>query len=71
MSGSSFKPFRKIFEPQSADIIQPLCNTGGIMETKKIAAMAGAYNMRVARTIATAPCLPLHRSRSAHALPIS
>jgi galactonate dehydratase len=41
--------FRKIFEPQSADIIQPdVCNTGGIMEAKKIAAMAEAYNMRVA-----------------------
>jgi galactonate dehydratase len=47
MSGSPFKAFRKIL--QSADIIQPdVCNTGGIMETKKIAAMAEAYNMRVA-----------------------
>jgi|SRR6516165_4952415 len=41
--------FRKIFEAQLADIIQPdVCNTGGIMETKKIAAMAEAYNMRIA-----------------------
>ncbi len=41
--------FRKIFEPQAADIVQPdVGNTGGIMEAKKIAAMAEAYNMRVA-----------------------
>jgi galactonate dehydratase len=41
--------FRKIFEPHAADIVQPdLGNTGGIMEVKKIAAMAEAYNMRVA-----------------------
>ena len=41
--------FRKIFEPHAADIVQPDAgNTGGIMETKKIAAMAEAYNMRVA-----------------------
>jgi galactonate dehydratase len=41
--------FRKIFEQQAADIVQPdVGNTGGIMETKKIAAMAEAYNMRVA-----------------------
>lgn len=41
--------FRKIFEPQAADIVQPdVGNTGGIMEVKKIAAMAEAYNMRVA-----------------------
>ncbi|MBV8837902.1 MAG: mandelate racemase/muconate lactonizing enzyme family protein, partial [Alphaproteobacteria bacterium] len=33
--------FRKVFEPQSVDIVQPdVCNTGGIMEAKKIAAMA-------------------------------
>jgi galactonate dehydratase len=41
--------FRKILEPQAADIVQPdVGNTGGIMEVKKIAAMAEAYNMRVA-----------------------
>ncbi len=41
--------FRKIFEPQAVDIVQPdVGNTGGIMEVKKIAAMAEAYNMRVA-----------------------
>ncbi|HWK83048.1 MAG TPA: mandelate racemase/muconate lactonizing enzyme family protein [Caldimonas sp.] len=41
--------FRKIFEPHAADIVQPdVGNTGGIMEVKKIAAMAEAYNMRVA-----------------------
>jgi galactonate dehydratase len=41
--------FRRIFEPHAADVIQPdVGNTGGIMETKKIAAMAEAYSMRVA-----------------------
>jgi len=41
--------FRKIFEQNAAHIIQPdVGNTGGIMEVKKIAAMAEAYNMRVA-----------------------
>jgi galactonate dehydratase len=41
--------FRKIFEAEAADIIQPdVGNTGGIMEVKKIAAMGEAYNMRVA-----------------------
>jgi galactonate dehydratase len=41
--------FRRIFEAQAADIVQPdVGNTGGIMEVKKIAAMAEAYNMRVA-----------------------
>jgi len=41
--------FRKIFEPHAADIVQPdVGNTGGLMEVKKIAAMAEAYNMRVA-----------------------
>jgi galactonate dehydratase len=41
--------FRKVFEPHAADIVQPdVGNTGGIMEVKKIAAIAEAYNMRVA-----------------------
>jgi galactonate dehydratase len=41
--------FRKVFEQHAADIVQPdVGNTGGIMEVKKIAAMAEAYNMRVA-----------------------
>ncbi len=41
--------FRKVLEAHAADIVQPDAgNTGGIMETKKIAAMAEAYNMRVA-----------------------
>jgi len=41
--------FRKVFEAQAADIVQPdVGNTGGIMEVKKIAAMAEAYSMRVA-----------------------
>ncbi len=40
--------FRRVMELQAADILQPdVGNTGGIMETKKIAAMAEAYNMRI------------------------
>ena len=40
--------FRRIMEMHAADILQPdIGNTGGIMETKKIAAMAEAYNMRI------------------------
>jgi galactonate dehydratase len=41
--------FRKVFELQAAGIVQPDAGTaGGLMEVKKIAAMAEAYNMRVA-----------------------
>ena len=41
--------FRRIMETHAADILQPdIGNTGGIMETKKIAAMAEIYNMRIA-----------------------
>lgn len=41
--------FRKVLEPQAVGILQPdVGNTGGLMEVKKIAAMAEAYNMRVA-----------------------
>ena len=41
--------FRRVMEAHAADILQPdIGNTGGIMETKKIAAMAEAYNMRIA-----------------------
>ena len=40
--------FRRIMEAHAADILQPdIGNTGGIMETKKIAAMAETYNMRI------------------------
>jgi len=40
--------FRRVMELEAADILQPdVGNTGGIMETKKIAAMAEAYNMRI------------------------
>ena len=36
--------FREIFEKQAADIINPdVCNVGGILELKEIAAMAEAY----------------------------
>jgi galactonate dehydratase len=57
--------FRKIFEPHAADIVQPdPGNTGGLLETKKIAAMAEAYNMRVAphncaSALSTAVCLQI------------
>ena len=41
--------FRRILELHAADVLQPdIGNTGGIMEAKKIAAMAEAYTMRVA-----------------------
>lgn len=41
--------FRRLIERQIVDIVQPdVGNTGGLAETKKIAAMAEAYNMRVA-----------------------
>ncbi len=40
--------FRRIMETRAADILQPdVGNTGGIMETKKIAAMAETYSMRI------------------------
>jgi galactonate dehydratase len=57
--------FRNTLEMQAADIVQPdVGNTGGIMETKKIAAMAEAYNMRVAphncaSALSTAACLQI------------
>ncbi|MEO5732563.1 MAG: mandelate racemase/muconate lactonizing enzyme family protein [Rubrivivax sp.] len=41
--------FRRLLEPQSVAILQPDAGTaGGILEVRKIAAMAEAYNMRVA-----------------------
>jgi galactonate dehydratase len=55
--------FRRVMECHAADILQPdLGNTGGIMETKKIAAMAEVYNMRIqphtcASPVATAAAL--------------
>ncbi len=41
--------FRKLLETQAIEIVQPdVGNTGGIMEARKIAAMAEAYSMRFA-----------------------
>lgn len=57
--------FKKIFEQGVIDIIQPdLSHAGGILETRKIAAMAEAYDMAVAPhcplgPIALAACLHL------------
>jgi galactonate dehydratase len=57
--------FRPILELRAADILQPdIGTTGGIMETKKIAAMAEAYNMRIqphncASPVSTAAALQL------------
>ncbi|MBE9566998.1 MAG: mandelate racemase/muconate lactonizing enzyme family protein [Proteobacteria bacterium] len=57
--------FLPIMEKRAADILQPdIGNTGGIMETKKIAAMAEAYGMRVqphvcASSVSTAAALQL------------
>ncbi|NOX61048.1 MAG: mandelate racemase/muconate lactonizing enzyme family protein [Chloroflexi bacterium] len=40
--------FREVMERHAADILQPdVGNTGGLMETKKIAAMAEVYNMKI------------------------
>ena len=57
--------FRRILELQAVDVVQPdIGNTGGIMEAKKIAAMAEVYNMRVqphncASPVSTAAALQL------------
>jgi galactonate dehydratase len=57
--------FRRILELHAADILQPdIGNTGGIMEAKKIAAMAEVYNMRIqphncASPVSTAAALQL------------
>jgi galactonate dehydratase len=57
--------FRRILELHAADVLQPdIGNTGGIMEAKKIAAMAEAYNMRIqphncASPVSTAAALQL------------
>lgn len=57
--------FRPILEQHAADILMPdIGNTGGIMEAKKIAAMAETYNMRVsphtcAGPVSTAAALQL------------
>jgi galactonate dehydratase len=48
--------FRPVLEARAADILQPdIGNTGGIMETKKIAAMAEAFNMRIQPHICASP----------------
>ena len=48
--------FRPILECHAADILQPdIGNTGGIMEAKKIAAMAETYNMRIQPHICASP----------------
>jgi galactonate dehydratase len=57
--------FRRILELHAADVLQPdIGNTGGIMEVKKIAAMAEVYNMRIqphncASPVSTAAALQL------------
>ena len=63
--------FREIFERRAADIINPdVCNCGGILELKEIAAMAEPYyvavsphnynsvTMGLAATIQVAACIP-------------
>ena len=57
--------FRPVMEEHAADILQPdIGNTGGILETKIIAAMAETYNMRIqphtcASPVSTAAALQL------------
>jgi galactonate dehydratase len=63
--------FREIFEKQAAEIINPdVCNTGGILELKEIAAMAEPYlvvvsphnynstTIGLAATLQVAACIP-------------
>ncbi len=63
--------FREVFEKQAADIINPdVCNVGGILELKEIAAMAEAYfvvvsphnynstTIGLAATIQCSACIP-------------
>jgi len=48
--------FRRVMEQHAADILQPdIGNTGGIMEAKKIAAMAEVYNMRIQPHVCASP----------------
>jgi galactonate dehydratase len=48
--------FRRVLELQAADILQPdIGNTGGILEAKKIAAMAEVYNMRIQMHVYASP----------------
>jgi galactonate dehydratase len=48
--------FRPILEAHAADVLQPdIGNTGGIMEAKKIASMAEAYNAKVALHVCASP----------------
>lgn len=60
--------FRQLFEREAVDIAQPdLGNTGGILEAKKIAAMAEAFDVRVAPHVCGGPVLnaaSLHLSAS-------
>lgn len=56
--------FRRVFETQACHVIQPdLCHCGGLMEARKIAAMAEAYYMGVAPHNPLGPianCVALH-----------
>ena len=48
--------FREVMEQRAADILQPdIGNTGGIMEAKKIAAMAETYSMRIQPHVCASP----------------
>ena len=48
--------FRPILEARAAHVLQPdIGNTGGIMEARNIAAMAEAYNVRIAPHICASP----------------
>ena len=66
--------FRELFESQAADIIQPdLSHAGGILECRKIAAMAETYDIAVAPhcplgPLALASCLQLAACTPNHAI---
>ena len=48
--------FRPVMEAQACGVLQPdIGNTGGLMETKKIAAMAEVYSMKIAPHVCAGP----------------
>lgn len=50
--------FRRLLELRAVDVVQPdVGNTGGLMETKKIAAMAEAFDMRIQPHVCAGPVL--------------
>lgn len=62
--------FRQLFEHEAIDIAQPdPGNTGGILESKRIAAMAEAFNVRVAPHVCGGPVLNAAGAQLSASLP--